>query len=108
MAMAFFQSAEFEGPLGRYRVTRGYPTEAMLISDKIDPCPGEEWSDYETWEANPAEWPNIQIFTDMCCWCDNAATWLLSYADENGKGDPACGTHMREYQGTYDRVNRWW
>jgi len=106
--MAFYQSAEFESEFGgRYRVTRGYETEAMRDADKIECLEGDFWSDYETWEGSPAEWPGIVIFTDLCCWCDQVATWLLSYRDENGNGDPACRTHMRMYQGTYDLVRRW-
>lgn len=106
--MTFYQSAEFEGDLGRYRVTRGYPTQALLDGDDIQPAPGEEWSDYETWEGSPADWPTIQIFTDTCCWCDKTAVWVLRYVDENGKGDPACVDHMRQHQVTYDRVYRWY
>jgi hypothetical protein len=106
--MAFYQSAEFESDMGgRYRVTRGYQTEAMRDADVIVCSVGDSWSDYETWEANPAEWPNIRIFTDLCCWCDSVANWLLSYRDENRNGDPACAEHMREYQGTYDIVRMW-
>jgi hypothetical protein len=106
--MTFYQSAEFEGDLGRYRVTRGYPTMALLDGDKIEPAPGDEWSDYETWEGSPAKWPGIQIFTDTCCWCDATAVWRLSFSDENRKGDPACREHMWEFQSSYDLVYRWY
>jgi len=106
--MTFYQSAEFEGDLGRYRVTRGYTTEALMLGDKIDPGPGESWSDYETWEGSPAEWPGIQIFSENCCWCDKTAMWRLIYTDDNGKGDPACGEHMRQCQISYDLVRRIW
>ena len=104
MGMTFYQSAEFESPIGRYRVTRGYPTEAMLIADKIEPVEGEFWSDYETWEADSSEWPHIKIYSDLCCWCDSPAFYRLNYRDENGNGDPACIAHMRQYQSTYDLV----
>jgi hypothetical protein len=92
---------------GRFRVTRGYTTAALRDADVITCDPGDEWSDYETWEADSSEWLNIRIFTDLCCWCDNTATWRLSYRDENGNGDPACRDHMREYQSTYDLVRVW-
>lgn len=104
--MTFYQSAEFENWFGRYRVTRGYPTLALLEGDKIEPSGDDEWSDYETWEADSSEWPNITIYTNDCCWCDKTANWLLYYREDHN-GDDACGDHMREFQETYNYVRSW-
>jgi hypothetical protein len=58
----FYQSAEFETEYGgRYRIARGYYTEAALIADVMRPMAGEFWSDYETWKAPASEWPHIPI-----------------------------------------------
>jgi hypothetical protein len=59
----FFVFIEFDGDFGRNRMTRGFTTaearEAWASQQK--PCQGEEWSDYEEWEAPQEEWPHVRI-----------------------------------------------
>jgi hypothetical protein len=59
----FYVSAEFEGDFGRYRTTRGFATAAErdAFGASLHPIAGDEWSDYEEWEAPAEEWPHIQI-----------------------------------------------
>jgi len=59
----FYISAEFDGPFGRSRVSRGFhtATERDAFADSLHPVQGDEWSDYEEWEAPQEEWPHIRI-----------------------------------------------
>jgi hypothetical protein len=59
----FYLSAEFEGPFGRYREARGFATAAAreVYAAALAPMEGDEWSDYEEWEAPAEEWPHIRI-----------------------------------------------
>lgn len=59
----FYVFAEFDGDYGRSRITRGFTTaEARdAYANGLHPCEGDEWSDFETWEAPREEWPHIRI-----------------------------------------------
>jgi hypothetical protein len=60
----FYVSAEFESEMGgRYRVARGFHTEAErdAFAADLTPVAGDYWSDYEEWEAPQEEWSHIRI-----------------------------------------------
>ncbi len=59
----FYVFAEFDGPMGRSRLSRGFATaaEREAFAATLAPCVGDEWSDYEEWEAPQEEWAHIPI-----------------------------------------------
>jgi hypothetical protein len=59
----FYVFIEFDGPNGRTRMTRGFTSEATRTdwASTIHPLPGDEWSDYEEWEAPQSEWPHVKV-----------------------------------------------
>jgi hypothetical protein len=59
----FYVFAEFESDFGRNRVSRGFTSaeaRALYVA-ALTPCEGEEWSDFEEWEAPQEEWAHIPI-----------------------------------------------
>ena len=61
----FFVFIEFDGTFGRSRMTRGFTTaEAREAwASQQHPIEGDEWSDYEEWEAPQSEWPHVRILS---------------------------------------------
>lgn len=59
----FYVFIEFDGPYGRSRMTRGFTSAATREewASSIHPCDGDEWSDYEEWEAPQSEWPHVRV-----------------------------------------------
>ncbi len=103
--MTFFRSVEFETESGsRYRVARAYPTASLRDRDKIEPMPGDTWSDDESWEAPREDWAHIAMFDKTCCWCNATATYTMIYLGESRWEDPTCYAHMRAYGKNYDLV----
>jgi hypothetical protein len=59
----FYVFIEFDGPYGRSRMSRGFTTAEAREewASQQHPCYGDEWSDYEEWEAPQEEWSHIRI-----------------------------------------------
>jgi hypothetical protein len=59
----FYVFIEFDGPNGRTRFTRGFTSAAAREdwASGVKPLPGDEWSDYEEWEAPQSEWAHVPI-----------------------------------------------
>lgn len=53
--ITYWKSVEFDGDLGKHRLTRKFDSVAARDGWDPQPLPGEDWSDFETWETEGAE-----------------------------------------------------